>query len=260
MEMFHIGEGQRKLASIFYQGDERKEKSTGVIISNPLGHEYTRLHRTLSVLARELSQQGFHTFRYDYYGTGDSYGDETEMNVESSREDLKQVVNELKEGFDIESFCLIGVRYGSVLSMMAAEEIKPDALVLWNPVFWGKEYIEEIAADEKTFYEGSFALPKKSVEQEYFGCRYSRQLIDSLNAFDIHGMKPSPSKNILLLADPEILQKQDVASFDFFSRSQLSAIENSVSRFWLKQKGDQDKSLVPLNEIRRITEWLVKST
>ncbi|HEY0057995.1 MAG TPA: alpha/beta hydrolase [Flavisolibacter sp.] len=260
MEMFHIGEGQRKLASIFYQGEERKERSTGVIISNPLGHEYTRLHRTLSVLARELSQQGFHTFRYDYFGTGDSYGDETEMNVESSGADLRQVANELKEGFGIESLCLIGVRYGTVLSMMAAEEIKPDALVLWNPIFSGKEHIEEIAADEKTFYEGSFALPKKSGEHEYFGCRYSRQLIDSLNAFDIKGMKPPPSKNILVVADAEILQKQDMASLSFFSRGQLSVIENSVSRFWLKQKGDQDKSLVPLNEIRRITEWLVKST
>lgn len=259
MEMFHIGEGQRKLASIFYQGDERTEKSTGVIISNPLGHEYTRLHRTLSVLARELSQQGFHTFRYDYYGTGDSYGDEAEMDMESSREDLRQVANELKEGFDIESLCLIGVRFGTVLSMMAADEIKPDALVLWNPVFSGKEYIQEIAADEKTFYEGSFALPGKSQEHEYFGCRYSQQLIDSLNAFDMRSMKPSPSKNTLVLADTGTVQEQDVSSLDFFSRSRLNVLENSVSRFWLKQKGDQDKSLVPLNEIRRITEWLVWS-
>lgn len=260
MEMFHIGEGQRKLASVFYQGDERKEKSTGVIISNPLGHEYTRLHRTLSVLAKELAAQGFHTFRYDYYGAGDSYGDETELNLESSVKDLKQVVSELKEGFDIDSLCLIGVRYGTVLSMMAAEVIKPEALVLWNPVLSGKEYIEGVAADEKTFYEGSFALPKKTEEQEYFGCRYSPQLIEGLNTFDIHKLKPASSKNILVLADKELLQKENIATLPYFGNSSPEVIENSVSRFWLKQKGDQDKSLVPINEIRRITEWLVKST
>ena len=259
MEIFHIGEGERKLVSIFYAGDERKAKRTGIIICNPLGHEYIRFYKTIAVLAKELSQQGFPVFRFDYYGTGDSYGDDTGLDVNSSKEDLKQVANEMREGCDIDQLCLIGIRYGSLLSMVSLEDIKVDKLVLWNPVFSGKDFVEEIASNDREFFQGSFALNQKHSAHEYFGIEYSDKLISSLNAFHITSLRPKPLRQVLLLADQELLANHPPAGFNFFNQTTLTIMENSVPRFWLKQKGEEDKSLVPLHEIKKIAEWLVAS-
>jgi hypothetical protein len=256
MEIFHIGDNSRKLVSVFYAGDERKAKKTGIIICNPIGHEYTRFYRTVSVLAKELGQLGFPVSRFDYYGTGDSYGDEMELSADSSMHDLKLVAREMREGCDIDKLCLIGIRYGSFLSMLSLEAIKPDALVLWNPVFSGHDYIEEIESDEKVFFQGSFAAPKKGSGYEYFGKVYSNSLIQSLKDFDVSFLKSQTLQKILILADPEFVTKYNISGYPFFRNNEPKIIENTVRRFWLKQPGDLDKSLVPINEIKKITEWL----
>ena len=256
MEIFHIGDNSRKLAAVFYAGDERKAKRTGIIICNPLGHEYTRFYKTISVLAKELAQSGFPVFRFDYFGTGDSYGDEMDLNVESSVHDLKLVANEMREGCDIDKLCLIGIRYGSFLSMVSLESIQPDALILWNPVFSGKDYMQEVESDEKAFFQGSFALPKKGPGYEYFGIAYGDQFIHSLKDFDVALLKPQRLQQILILADPEFVASHNISGYDFFGKGNLKIMENTARKFWLKQPGDLDKSLVPINEIKKITEWI----
>jgi len=70
MEMFHIGETNRKLVSVFRSGNGNRIRNTGVIICNPVGQEYTRFYKAIAILAKEISQQGYPVFRFDYYGTG----------------------------------------------------------------------------------------------------------------------------------------------------------------------------------------------
>ena len=44
------------------------------VVCGPVGHEYTRAHRTLRHLADSLAGRGVPTMRFDYHGIGDSPG------------------------------------------------------------------------------------------------------------------------------------------------------------------------------------------
>jgi len=46
------------------------------VLCGPLGHEYTRSHRTMRHLADRLAERGIPALRFDYHGTGDSPGAE----------------------------------------------------------------------------------------------------------------------------------------------------------------------------------------
>ncbi|TBO44301.1 serine aminopeptidase domain-containing protein [Pedobacter kyonggii] len=256
MEIFYIGDNARRLLSIFHAGNERKIKRTAVIICNPLGHEYIRFYKAISILAKELSMNGFSTFRFDYYGTGDSYGDETEFDLSSSREDLKQVVKEVKEGCDVDNICLIGIRYGCILSL-SLEDLNVNSLILWNPFLSGEDYIKEISQNHNEFVSGSFVMTKKNLGFESLGFIYSKHLLPELKKFHIKYLSTKLPYRILILADKEVLAK-GFNNYPIFSNNKSDIIENSISRFWLKKKGQQEKSIVPLSEIHQIINWLSK--
>lgn len=255
MEIFHTGESNRRIVSIFYPGNEQKTKKTGVVICNPLGHEHTRFYKSISVLAKELSAQGFPTMRFDYYGTGDSYGEETEIDVESTKCDLEMVVQELLDGCNVDNICLIGIRYGSLPALVSLHKLKVNSLILWNPVCTGKHYLQEMQAGEQSFYQGSFAV-KKNHDHEYFGFTYNPTFIQQLQKFETSSLKPGPLYKLLLVADNDHIPAISENLQNLFPDTNPDIIENTVSKFWLKQKGEEDKAMVPITEIKKISEWV----
>ncbi|RNL53960.1 serine aminopeptidase domain-containing protein [Pedobacter jejuensis] len=258
MEIFHIGTPDRKLLSIFYPGNEACLKKMGVVICNPLGQEYVRFYKALAVLATELSKMGFPTFRFDYWGSGDSFGDEDELNMDSTTEDLQLVINEMREGTEIEKICLLGVRYGSFLSLAAFDKIKPSALVLWNPVLCGKEYILEIAQLHESFLSGSFALKRHSTRFESLGFSYATQFVKSVSECQPQPMGSQEAIDILISADESWLEKNNKKIAELFSGKTPQLNVNRISKFFLKQEEDENKLLVPIIDINKIIDWLIK--
>lgn len=258
MEIFHIGKPERKVFSIFYPGNETCLKKMGVVICNPLGQEYIRFYKALAVLAAELSKMGFPTFRFDYWGSGDSFGDEEELSLDSTTEDLQLVINEMREGTEIENICVLGVRYGSFLSLSALSKIKPSAIILWNPVFCGKEYILEIAQLHKTFLLGSFALKRSSPRFESLGFSYSNQFIKSISDCQPKPVEPEEAIDILISADKSWLEKHNEKIGAIFRGKTPQLNVNRISKFFLKQEEDENKLLVPMVDINKIIDWLIK--
>ena len=70
----YFGSSARKLFGI-YEAPMTGSAARGVVICPPWGQEYLRAHRALRLLATRLCNAGFHVFRFDYSGTGDSVGD-----------------------------------------------------------------------------------------------------------------------------------------------------------------------------------------
>jgi alpha/beta superfamily hydrolase len=256
MEIFHIGSGDRKLVSVFYPANDLIERKTGIVICHPLGHEYTRFYQAVTALAKELSEQGYNTFKFDYYATGDSYGDDGALDVASARDDLSAVVEEMRQGVAIERVCVIGIRFGSLIAAISADDVRADSLVLWNPLFSGAAYLEEISANEDEIRKQTLVVPNKNYGFECFGYLYGDKFIADLNRFDLSLLKPATAKDILLLADREVFASRDVTAFDLFKNTQLTCSENTISQYWFKRFGEQSKSLVPTQEIRKIITWL----
>ena len=87
-------------------------------------------------LAAKLASSGFHTLRFDYFGTGDSAGDTVEGDLEGWSADIETAIDEIRDIAATAQVTLIGLRLGALAAArVAARNARVvDTLVLWDPV------------------------------------------------------------------------------------------------------------------------------
>src|SRR6516165_2206759 len=97
MNPFFFGTSERRLFGIYEPAGARLTGKRAAILCYPWGSEYLFAHRTFHQLALNLSRAGFHTLRFDYYGTGDSGGEPTDTDLTGCEADLETAIEELIE-------------------------------------------------------------------------------------------------------------------------------------------------------------------
>jgi len=140
---FYFGESARQLFGMYDapRGGGRR----GAVVCYPWGQEYLKAHQAVRHLARLLARRGVHAMRFDYYGCGDSAGDDTEGSVSQWQQDVGTALDELKDIAGLRSVSLVGLRFGAALAVAcAASRRDVDRLVLWDPIFDGRAYVDEL--------------------------------------------------------------------------------------------------------------------
>src|SRR5215475_4600730 len=136
MTPFHFGSRQRCLFGCYEPAPANFSRVRAVLLCHPMGNEQVFAYRTMRQLAARLVRAGFHVLRFDYFGTGDSYGDTGEGDLASWCEDIETAIEELKEITGATKVDLAGLRLGANLSARVAahrpKEIRK--LILWEPL------------------------------------------------------------------------------------------------------------------------------
>ncbi|MGB2719399.1 MAG: hypothetical protein WBC54_06565, partial [Rhodococcus sp. (in: high G+C Gram-positive bacteria)] len=116
----------------------------GVVLCPPLGKEQVDSYRGMTLLAQKLSAQGLLVLRFDYRGTGDSWGDQDRPGaVEHWRRSIVEAVDYVR-GCGASEVGLVGLRVGALLACSVAAECGPlTAMTLWDPVVKGRSYLHE---------------------------------------------------------------------------------------------------------------------
>lgn len=187
MTPLYFGDSARQLFGI-YQAPATRPRDTGVLLCNPVGKEYMRSHWALRQVASQLTRSGFHVFRFDYRGTGDSAGESGEGDVASWCEDVVAAAEELKDMAGTRRLALVGLRLGAALAALASETLRPLRLVLWDPVVAGKPYLDEIGALHRELLASRtyFARPRAdAAPDELLGFRCPRALRASIATIDL---------------------------------------------------------------------------
>ena len=106
------------------------------MLCQPLGTEYTYAHRSMRQLAHRLTVAGFHTLRFDYFGTGDSAGADSELSSAGCQVDVESAMEGLADIAGTHRVTLIGLRAGANIAAQVAARRGADveALVLWDPL------------------------------------------------------------------------------------------------------------------------------
>lgn len=140
MTPFHFGSRQRRLFGYYEPAPANFSKVRAVLICHPMDNEQVFAYRTMRQLAARLVRAGFHVLRFDYFGTGDSYGDTGEGDLASWCGDIETAIQELKDITGATKVDLVGLRLGANLSArVAAEQPKQiSRLVLWEPIAAGE--------------------------------------------------------------------------------------------------------------------------
>jgi alpha-beta hydrolase superfamily lysophospholipase len=118
----------------------------GLVICKPFGYEALCSHRSLRAFAAEAARCGVPVLRFDYLGTGDSADIDPLVNqLDVWSHDVVAAVNELRRRTGVERVCLLGLRLGASLAMMAAAQCKTvDSLILIAPVINGRRYVSQL--------------------------------------------------------------------------------------------------------------------
>lgn len=129
-----IGNAGRPLHAVFSPA-AGKRRRRAVVFCPPFGNEYARTHRAGRLLAQKLAAAGFDILRFDYYGTGDSSGEDHEFSPEGAVEDALAAVEEAKDLSGARRVMLVGMRDGAAVALhVAARAGGVDRLVLWEPL------------------------------------------------------------------------------------------------------------------------------
>src|SRR2546425_1122931 len=135
MAPFYFGGPDRALYGCYHEPRSSPGRGCGVVLCTPLWHEYTYSHRAYRQLAVRLCQAGFPVLRFDYYGCGDSGGDDDQREIPQCLTDISTAVGEMRRRSGFVKVCLAGLRFGGTLAMMSgAERGDFESLVLWDPV------------------------------------------------------------------------------------------------------------------------------
>lgn len=139
MNPFFLGTSQRRLFGIHTPAASRGGRPRAVVLCQPRADEYIYAHRSMRQLAVRLSLTGFDTLRFDYFGTGDSAGEECDIDVAGLQADVLTAIETLKDLAATEKVTLIGLRAGANIAARTAAGSPGEvaALILWDPLLAG---------------------------------------------------------------------------------------------------------------------------
>lgn len=210
------------------------------VLCAPYGAEYQNSHRTIRFLAKRLSSSGFQVLRFDYAGTGDSWGDSIEADFVAWTEDVRAAVNEVRQSSGVGEVDLVGLRLGAtVAARAAAGDPGIRRLVLWDPVVDGKAWLGEVGAARLTGrgFEVANALVAEPFVQE----------VQAIDSDSFPGSLPGRQLVLLTQEQPDATPWRDAPSVAVEILPQPAPWIEDES-IWTGQ--------VPVEAVNRIVEWL----
>ncbi len=209
-----FGPPERRLMGFFHEPQKFTQTRAGIVMCYPLGHEATRIHRLYRVLAERLARQGAAVLRFDYFGTGDSPGDDLDGEMDGWCDDILRAHGELGRLADVDTVHWIGSRLGATLALQAAHHVATlTGLVLWDPIVEGAAYITELRVAHALAVDLSFyardkawfvAQPERDTRPltEAIGFSISGQLAAQMAALRSTRLKVPPEVAAVVFARP----------------------------------------------------------
>ncbi len=203
MTPFYFGTRQHRLFGIYEAA--RQSGAHAAVLCYPFGAEYLNAHRSMRQLATLLTLAGYHVLRFDYYGTGDLAGEMTDATLYDWISDIKIAVDEVRSITNSGRITLIGLRLGATLAAMAVATLDEiDALVLWDPVVFGADYLDELGVDDEAAEPTRGRCGGRSPVMDYGyqvgGFPLTFGMSRDIAALDLTALAPSLPKRTLTVA------------------------------------------------------------
>jgi pimeloyl-ACP methyl ester carboxylesterase len=221
--------------------------SGAVVICSSFGSEYSYAHRALRVLAKRLAERGRHALRFDYSGQGDSWGENTEANVERWISDTTVAIEELRAISGHAVVDVVGLRLGALVGTACAKAADVGRLVLWDPVLDGREWVHQLAP--------GFSV--KSLDRMAGPCEFANRVVSPALVRTFLDIRPDSYR------DPGVesvlvLQSLSAGGLPTHRLHALGPMDHRVVDDALPWREDSSiwGGLVPSRALSVIVEWL----
>lgn len=143
----YFGPPERRLFGVYHP--PVGPLKANLLLCPPLLHEQVRSYRFFSKMAAQLAGTGLACLRFDYYGTGDSEGDDSDFLPAGTRLDLQLAAAELRRSAGAAPLILMAVRGAALLAHRDAAAVGASALWLWQPVADGDAYVQTLLSRDR---------------------------------------------------------------------------------------------------------------
>jgi len=213
MNPFYFGTDERRLFGILSARPPNTVARRGVVLCNAFGREAIRAHRIFRVLADRLSRARCDVLRFDYYGTGDSAGDDQEVDLDGFGRDLLTAHEELMRRTGVQQVSWLGMRMGATVVQRAAQQSVEGLsdVVLWDPIVDGRDYLDLLRQRHLEWSTAGddpigdvppvFRTDPSVYLEEAIGFPTPRRFCDQLRAFRLAEMRPRNARSTIVL-DP----------------------------------------------------------
>jgi exosortase A-associated hydrolase 2 len=203
----------------------------GIIYCHPFAEEKNMSHSVVVKSTRMFAKAGYHVFRFDFSGCGDSEGDLSHSTVHAWLQDLNEAIKVFKKETGITQYFLWGLRMGAGLAMIHAHNSNDVAgLILWQPFLDFSVHIKQFMRRAISSLITNQGAMDKAVEVqnkgEHSGNSYiigypiSQKLIDSFESIGNQPEKYTPNVPVLILS---------ISPMDQPSRSLKSFAEHLIN-------------------------------
>ncbi len=152
------GEAARELFGIHLEPKPGTTRGHAVLLCNAFGQEAIRANRLYRVLGDRLAALGFDVMRFDYYGSGDSAGDDAEFDLNGAVADTVAAGRLLLQRSRAQRLSCLGLRLGGNIAALASSQWADglDHLVLFEPVADGSAYVRDLLQANTDAMAGMF--------------------------------------------------------------------------------------------------------
>jgi uncharacterized protein len=214
----------------------------GVVLCNPFGQEAVRTHRLYRVIAERLARIGVASIRFDYYGSGDSDGDDEQpLSVATCIENVLSADQHLRALTNCTQVSWFGLRFGAIVAAQASRQCKkrPDRLFVWDLIDDGQRWLDQMREEHQVAITDAFMrnvspantgdTAQLSVAFETQGFLVGAELIETMSKFSMTDYNALTCSRLIVLAagsDQRVLVKglenvKNIYSFDMHEVSDV---------------------------------------
>ncbi len=244
---FWFGPADRPLFGWLHLPQDRDARG-GVVLCQPLGIEAACVYFSYRLLADRLAELGLAVVRFDYDGTGDSAGLETDADRVGAWLASVSAATDVLAATGVASLGLVGVRIGALFAAReAARRGGVDALVLWDPCNSGREFLRE-----QRFLRvmGTGGQDHGETGVDAPGIRFEPETVQELSHLRIPELDVPLATRLLVLTPPESSRPRGL-------ERRLAGMEVD----WQDATGqvellDSNLQTPPMDTIGRVAAWL----
>jgi len=200
----YFDSGENTLFGWFRPPPASAANNIGLVICRPYGYEALCSHRGLRAFEDAAASLGSPILHFDYLGAGDSADIDPQADqLTAWTQDVVAAVRELRRRTGVQQVCVLGVRLGALLAVLAASECAAiTSLILIAPIISGRRYVRalrtaRLASSSILNSQSEGAEPAGSMESS--GFLLSAATLAALTQIDLSRRAPPTVSDVLVI-------------------------------------------------------------
>lgn len=239
---FFFGADSHQMFGILHPRPEGVAARRGIVLCNGFGREAVQLRRLIRVLAERLSRDGCDVLRFDYYGSGDSAGDDLDADLDVWSSDLLCAHQELVQRSGNTHATWVGFRAGTSVCESAAKSVPAGLrkLILVDPIVDGREYLDHMRTQLYRYLNLQHLPPSTDFRDdpaflmdEGLGFAMSQRLCEQLRG--LRFAAPAVPIATTVLCDAQLPQGQRIKAACVHAGPHVRIVDVTHGRDWTGQ-------------------------